>query len=228
MARTPAILFDLDGTLVDPVEGITRSIQYALATLRQPVPATEQLLWCIGPPLMESFERLLETPSAELAAQALNHYRRRYNRSGKFENRVYPHIPQALETLKDAGARLFIATAKPTIFASQIAAHFQLDQYFEAVYGSELSGERSDKGELIAHILATEGLEPSETTMVGDRRHDIIGARQNRIKAVGVAYGYGGPEELAEAGADMIVEKPEALSGIADRGLETSKDPSRA
>lgn len=210
----PTLLFDLDGTLVDPVEGITRSIQYALGKLHQPVPATEQLLWCIGPPLMESFERLLENPSPELATRALQHYRQRYNEIGKFENRVYPHIPQALEALKQAGARLFIATAKPTIFATQIAAHFLLEDHFEAVYGSELNGERSDKGELIAHILTTEALEPSETTMIGDRRHDIIGAKQNRIKAVGVAYGFGGLEELTEAGADMIVERPEALSSI--------------
>ncbi len=214
MPRVSTLLFDLDGTLVDPVEGITRSIQHALSKLHQPVPATEQLLWCIGPPLTESLKRLLENPSPEQEAQALHHYRQRYNEIGKFENRVYPHIPQALEALKQAGARLFIATAKPTIFATQIAAHFQLETHFEAVYGSELNGERSNKADLIAHILATEKLEPSMTVMVGDRKHDIIGAKQSHIKSVGVAYGYGSLEELTGAGADMIVEKPEALSSI--------------
>ncbi len=214
MPGVPALLFDLDGTLLDPVEGITRSIQYALAKLHQPVPETHQLLWCIGPPLMQSFMRLLESPCSDLATQALHHYRRRYNETGKFENRVYPRIPQTLETLKQAGARLFIATAKPTIFATQIAGHFRLEKHFEAVYGSELSGERSDKGDLIAHILDTEALEPSTTTMVGDRKHDIIGARRNGIGSVGVAYGYGSRAELTAAGADKIVERPEQLADL--------------
>ena len=212
MAPAPTILFDLDGTLVDPVEGITRSIQYALDKLHQPVPDTDQLLWCIGPPLIDSFKCLLEYPSPELAAQALSHYRQRYNATGKFENRVYPCIPESLEALQQAGARLFVATAKPTVFAAQIAAHFQLEAYFDGVYGSELTGERSHKADLIAHILNTEALEPMTTMMVGDRSYDIIGAKQNRIKAVGVTYGYGSLQELTSAGADLILESPQELS----------------
>ena len=184
MPGAPTLLFDLDGTLVDPVDGITRSIQYALAKLDRPVPPKEKLLWCIGPPLMESFKRLIEPCSSDMAALALRHYRQRYNEIGKFENSVYPDIPQTLEALKQAGGRLFIATAKPTIFATQIAAHFRLAAYFEAVYGSELSGERSDKADLIGHILSTEDLDPSTTIMVGDRKHDIIGAKGNGIKDV--------------------------------------------
>lgn len=214
MTQTPVLLFDLDGTLVDPVKGITRSIQYALARLDRAVPETEALLWCIGPPLVESFKRLLETTSSELAVQALQHYRQRFNETGKFENRVYPRIPQTLEALRRTGARLFMATAKPTVFADQIATHFGLAEHFEAVYGSELSGERSEKADLIAHILAAERLEASTTAMIGDRKHDIIGAKRNGIKAIGVAYGYGSRTELTEAGADMIVESPEGLSCI--------------
>jgi phosphoglycolate phosphatase len=210
----PTLLFDLDGTLVDPVEGITRSIQYALAKLDRPVPETDELLWCIGPPLTESFKQLLGTPSPELGARALYHYRQRYNETGKFENRVYPRIPRTLEALRQAGARLLMATAKPTVFAVQIAAHFGLEAHFDAVYGSELNGERAEKTDLIAHVLATERLAPSTTTMVGDRKHDILGAKANGIKAVGVAYGYGGRAELTEAGADMIVERPEELPRI--------------
>lgn len=211
---TTTVLFDLDGTLTDPKAGITRCIRYALETLGHPVPDENTLLWCIGPPLRESFKRLLNSTSDELVSEALRLYRERFNQKGKFENHVYPYIPHTLESLKTSGAKLFIATSKPTVFAEQIAVHFDLAQYFKGIYGSELSGERSDKKDLIAHIIRSERLDPSTTLMVGDRYHDMVGAKHNTIKAIGVTYGYGSPDELRQAGADAIVDSPAELSTI--------------
>lgn len=211
---TTTILFDLDGTLTDPKAGITRCIRYALETLRYPVPDEDALLWCIGPPLRESFKYLLNNASDGLVSEALRLYRQRFNQKGKYENRVYPHIPQALTFLRNAGARLCIATSKPTVFAEQIAAHFELARYFEGIYGSELSGARSEKKDLIAHIIRSEHIDPSTTLMVGDRYHDIAGAKHNTITAIGVTYGYGSLDELRQAGADVIVNSPAELSSI--------------
>lgn len=225
MTTPTTILFDLDGTLTDPKEGILRSIGYALTTLGRPVPEESDLLWCIGPPLMESFRQLLDTTSEQLVSEALRLYRDRYNRSGKFENSVYPGIPETLDALKQTGAALYIATAKPTVFADQIAAHFELARYFTKIYGSELSGERSNKKELIAHIIQSENLDPTGTIMVGDRYHDMIGAKHNGITAIGVTYGYGSFVELDQAGADVIVNRPEELQSVAlSPRIATSKN----
>lgn len=210
--RARTVLLDLDGTLLDPKEGITRSIQYALRRLGRPVPAADRLLWCIGPPLLESLERLLDGSPA-LAAEALHLYRERFGAVGMYEGRVYDGIPEALETLRGSGARLFVATAKPTAFAVEIASHFGLSPFFGEIYGSELDGRRTDKAELIAHVVASEGLDRSDTVMVGDRRHDVRGARRNGIAALGVSYGYGSREELIAAGAGDVVDRPAGLPG---------------
>jgi phosphoglycolate phosphatase len=214
-----AILFDLDGTLIDPREGITRSIQYALEKLGRPAPESDRLLWCIGPPLKESFQILLDDTSSEPAEEALKHYRERYNRTGKFENKVYDGVPETLEALQLAGARLYIATSKPKVFADQIADHFKLRAYFESVYGSELTGERSDKAELIDHILSIERLDRQSTCMIGDRKHDIVGARQNDLNCIGVTYGYGSREELVKAGASRIIDNPKQLPALLNHSV---------
>lgn len=215
-----AILFDLDGTLIDPREGITRSIQYALKKLGRPAPKSDRLLWCIGPPLKESFQILLDDTSPETAEAALMHYRERYNRTGKFENKVYDCVPETLEALHLAGAKLYIATAKPKVFADQIADHFHLRAYFESVYGSELSGERSNKAELIDHILLSERLARQSTCMIGDRHHDIVGARQNNLNSIGVTYGYGTREELVRAGATRTIDHPKQLLALLNLNVE--------
>jgi phosphoglycolate phosphatase len=123
-----------------------------------------------------------------------------------FENRVYPGIPEALARLRSAGFTLWVVTSKPSVFAAPILEHFELTRYFEGVHGSELSGDRSDKGDLIAHVLRSERLLAEQTTMVGDRKHDIVGARRNGVRAFGVLWGYGSRDELAAAGADGLCE----------------------
>jgi len=209
-----AVFFDLDGTLTDPKTGITRSIQYALERLHREVPAADELVWCIGPPLLESFETLLR--DRQEAVTALNHYRERFTERGLYENRVYPGIEDTLAALAASGCRLFIATSKPAIFAQRIVAHFGIAGYFERLFGSELDGTRSDKTELLSHALDETGFDSHETVMIGDRSHDMIGARNNDMTAVGVLYGYGSKDELIAAGAQRIARTPEDLPDIAN------------
>jgi len=210
------ILFDLDGTLTDPKVGITRSIQYAMKILARPVPSADDLLWCIGPPLLESFRKLLP-PDTGLPETALSFYRERFNAVGKFENEVYPGIPEILDELCKQEVILFVATIKPAVFARDILAHFDLMRFFKGVYGSELNGDLTDKGALISHILRNERIAADCTLMVGDRSYDILGAKKHGILTLGVTYGFGGQNELIEAGADFIAASPHQI-------LETVKN----
>jgi phosphoglycolate phosphatase len=206
------ICFDLDGTLTDPKPGITRSIRHALIALTGEAPEEDALTWCIGPPLLASFETLLAGKGD--AAAALAKYRERFGDVGLFENEVYPAIPETLAALVASGHRLFVATSKPTIYARRIVEHFDLSRYFDDVFGAELDGRRSDKSELLAWLLAGRQVAPAEATMVGDRRHDMVGARANAMRAVGVLYGYGSEAELTEAGAEALCATPEALADV--------------
>ena len=211
------ILFDLDGTLTDPQEGITRSIRYALQNLDQPAPEADELLWCIGPPLINSFKILVDSSRPNLAKKALTLYRERFNRVGKYENRVYPDIPELLEQLTSQGHVLFVATSKPKVFARQIVDHFQLAPYFKEVFGSRLNGALAEKAVLIQHILTQKKLSAKETCMVGDRKYDIVGAQQCGLAAIGVTYGYGSKEEIQIAGPDAIADTPMAVLKIVEQ-----------
>ena len=202
------VLFDLDGTLTDPKIGITTCIQYALNQLNHESPQTDQLLWCIGPPLTVSFAKLLQTTDKVLIDRAISFYRDRFAAVGLFENALYPQIPETLKAIRAAGYKTYIATSKPHVFAKRIIEHFELTSLFDGIYGSELDGTRSDKAELIRHILLTENLIPAKTMMVGDRSHDTIGAKKNQIFAIGVTYGYGTEKELRMHGADLIAISP--------------------
>lgn len=215
---TTAILFDLDGTLTDAQPGITRCIQYALSTLGYTPPVAEALRWCIGPPLHHSFARLLQTSDNTVIQQALTAYRQRYTASGMFENILYPQIPETLKTLREAGYRTFVATSKPQLYAIAIIEHFHLSPLFERVYGSELDGTHSEKGNLIRHILQVESLAPKATVMVGDREHDMIGAKLNQLAAIGVTYGYGTLQELQAHGADWIANAPAEIPKLLSLG----------
>lgn len=198
------IFFDLDGTLTDPGEGIIRSIQYALAKMGIDEPDPLRLRAFIGPPLKESFERYYHLKSED-AWQAVEYYREYYREKGIFENYVYPGIPELLSQLREDHKRLWVATSKPTEFSKQILDHFLLDGFFEAVIGSNLDGSRVEKAEVIAFLLEQHPeILPEATVMVGDRKHDIIGARANGVDAIGVGYGYGSPEELEAAGPVAI------------------------
>jgi len=210
------IFFDLDGTLTDPKPGITRSIQYALAKLGRPIPAQDELTWCIGPPIQASFARMV---GEELAGRGVALYRERFGDVGLFENSLYPGIEATLAALKSR-ARLFVATSKAHVYADRIIDHFELRPYFEHVFGAELDGTRVHKGDLLAWALERTGTDPAQAVMIGDRKHDIIGAKQNGIEGIGVLYGYGSREELLEAGAVRLCATPHAIlehfSGASD------------
>ena len=203
------LLFDLDGTLSDPKLGITRSIQYALRKLGFEAPEANELTWCIGPPLLGSLESLLaNTADAEAA---LVHFRERFVATGIYENELYPGIMDALGALKVDGHRLFVETSKPKVFAERIIAHFELGEFFDAIYGPDLDDTRSGKSKLLAVLVRDEQLDPSQTTMIGDRAQDIIAGRENDLSTLGVLYGYGSETELRSAGADQLCPRPHDL-----------------
>jgi len=202
------ILLDLDGTLTDPKVGITTSARYGLNKIGYPIADDLNIDWIIGPPLKASLAKILNIDiHNELAEQALLGYRERFSVTGLYENKVYPSVIETLATLKEKNYQIFLATAKPTIYARKILEHFQLTPYFTEVYGSELSGERTNKAELIAYILEKENLNPDESIMVGDREYDILGARKNGLEAIAVEYGYGTLEELERANAQVKIQK---------------------
>lgn len=207
-----AVYFDLDGTLTDPKPGITRSIQYALGRLGREVPAEDELTWCIGPPLHASLKELLGTD--DLVERAVSLYRERFADIGLFENTVYPGVEDTLSAVAGSGRRLFVATSKAVVYAERIIDHFKLRIYFERVFGSELDGTRSNKTDLLGYALKTTSVDPSQAIMIGDRSHDMIGARNNKMTAVGVLYGYGSKQELLDAGAHHICATPQGLPGL--------------
>lgn len=205
--RYQALLWDLDGTLTDPKEGITLSVQYALKRLDYPSPKADDLNWIIGPPLKESFSKLLQSTDEVLVNQAVTLYRERYREKGLYENNIYPGIPDLLAQLKEKGCRHLLATSKPKIFAEKILQHFLLDSYFSVIMGSELDGRFVEKDCLIAEALKNIPTgSRSKTVMIGDRRYDIQGARANQIDVISVGYGYGTDEELRLASPNFIVE----------------------
>lgn len=212
MAHLSHLLFDLDGTLTDPKPGIVQSIQHALRKLKRPVPSDEDLLWCIGPPLRENLATLLSSSEPTLLEQAVAFYRERFEPVGMFENHVYPGVRETLARLKQMEYTLLVATSKPRLYAQKIVEHFGLAEYLAGVYGSELDGQRTDKRELLGFILSQEAIPASHALMVGDRRHDIVGAKRNGMWAGGVTYGYGTVEELTTAGADHIFHRPEEIA----------------
>ena len=203
------VFFDLDGTLTDPKPGITRCVQYALDRLGHAVPHVDELTWCIGPPLQQSFHRLV---GESHAAAALDLYRQRFSDVGLYENTVYPQVHESLRALADAGIRLHVASSKPQVYVDRILDHFDLRACFDQVFGSELDGTRADKTELLRYALAKTRADPATATMVGDREHDAIGAFRNGLGFVGVLYGYGSAQELKCVGAMRFVRTPSELA----------------
>lgn len=208
------IFFDLDGTLTDPQEGITKSVQHALKSYGIIVEDRSQLNKFIGPPLSWSFEEFYGF-SHEQAVEAVDRYREYFGVLGKFENEVYDGIPELLEGLKKAGKILIVATSKPTIYSRQIIEHFDLAKYFTDVQGSEMNGDRTDKAQVIEYAMQQNQIsDSSEVIMIGDREHDIFGAKKNEMDVIGVLYGYGTREELEGAGADYIAASVKELEKI--------------
>ena len=204
---------------MNPREGIVRCLKYALDALVYPSPSDEQLERYIGTPLRTIFVSLLKSKDDQLIEQAVALYRQRFASEGMFENTVYPGIENALATLSMYDVRLYVTSSKPTAFVAQIVEHFGLRRFFEHIYGSELDGTRTDKGELIAHVLAEESISASNAVMIGDREHDIKGALTNAVMPVGVLWGYGSREELTRAGATLLCERPEAMLELLSSNL---------
>lgn len=208
------ILFDLDGTLTEPKVGITKSVAYALDYYGIHVEDLETLCPFIGPPLKDSFMKYYGFDN-EKAEEAVEKYREYFRPYGVYENEMYEGIPELMKMLKQQGKRIVLATSKPTVFAEIILEHFGLRQYFDCVVGSELDGTRVKKGEVIACALEQTGVEDkSKAVMIGDREHDIIGAKENGLDCIGVLYGHGDRAEHEKCGADVIVETVEELAEV--------------
>lgn len=204
MQHYDIVLFDLDGTLTDPGLGITNAVAHALRRFNIPVPPRPELYKFIGPPLVDSFMEYYGM-TKEQADTAVIYYREHYRDTGLFENVVYDGIDAMLTHLTAAGKMPVLATSKPEVFARRILEHFNLDRYFPFVAGATLDGSLSTKGDVIARALTL--CHPAElcrVVMVGDRRHDIFGAKENGLDSIGVLYGYGDRPELEQAGATCI------------------------
>lgn len=204
---TTSIFFDLDGTLTDPRTGITSCIQYAMKKLDREALPENELLWCIGPSLLNSFATLVGKQHAD-AALAL--YRERFADIGWQENLPYTGITEVLTGLQQAGHRLFVATSKPHVYAKRIIDHFGMGRYISHVYGSELDGTRHDKDELLKYALAN-SRSNKHSIMIGDRQFDAFGASSNSMRFVGVTYGFGSEQELRDAGATRLIAQPTDL-----------------
>jgi phosphoglycolate phosphatase len=213
---TRVVLFDLDGTLTDPRAGIVGSLRHALERLARPCPPDDALAACIGPPLRSTFATLLATSDRHLVEQAMALYRERFVTTGLYENQVYDGVPAMLDAMA-RGAPLFVATSKPAVFAERVLRHCALGQHFRRVYGPDLEGRFDDKTELLAHLLATEGLDAADCVMVGDRHADMAAARANGMHAIGALWGYGSRDELLGAGADTLCVAPGALAACLAR-----------
>ena len=210
--RTPLVpLFDLDGTLTDPKSGIVRCMRHALDSLGVPRPADDVLASFIGPPLRKTFAALLDTSDRDLIERAMALYRGEYAETGLFELQMYAGVPDMLEQTGRFASAAFVATAKAKIYAERIVRRFGLDQYFAGIYGPELTGRFEDKADLLAHLLTSETLRPECAIMIGDRAGDIVSARANGIRSIGVLWGYGSEAELEGAGADVVCRSPAEL-----------------
>ncbi len=208
------VLFDLDGTLTDPFEGITNSVAYSLKSYGIEIADKKELACFIGPPLYESFEKYYGF-SKEKAIEAVEKYREYFSVTGLFENEVYVGAKELLKELNAKGFKVVLATSKPEVFAKRILDHFNLSGYFTEIVGSLLSGERVKKGDVIKEaLLRLDNPNKESVVMIGDRSHDIIGAKENDVFGVGVLYGYGNIEELNSAGADFIVRDIDELKEV--------------
>ncbi|HEL1669151.1 TPA: HAD family hydrolase [Streptococcus suis 2651] len=207
------ILFDLDGTLTDSGQGILNSVTYALEKMGIEEPDTANLNRFIGPPLYESFSRFYQL-SPEDTQSAVDAFRVYFKEKGMFENQLYPGIIPLLEELRTAGKTLVIATSKPEIFAKQILEHFGIAHYFDVIAGASLDSSRISKADVIGYAINQLEAFPKHAVMIGDREHDIEGARMHQLPAIGVLYGYGSKQEFEKAGATMIVETVQDLKRV--------------
>jgi phosphoglycolate phosphatase len=224
MTPDRALLFDLDGTLTDNHRGIAASIRYALARLDAPIPNDAALRSRVGPPLRETFAHLLETNDEMRIELAIGYYRERFADVGWQENVVYDGIVDLLAALVAQRQRLFLCTAKPEIFARRIVLHFGFASHFLGIYGADLAGVFDDKAKLVRRLLTAEGLDASGTVMIGDRGNDIRAAHANDVSAIGVLWGFGSRQELADA--DALAVNPQNLEQVLKRRIPSRRTAS--
>lgn len=208
------LLFDLDGTLTDPKEGITKSVRHALHAFGIEAENLDDLCCFIGPPLKDSFMECYGFTESD-AQKAVEIFREYFSSQGIFENKVYEGTRESLEALVKSGKKLYVASSKPEVFVRMILEHFELDSYFEFMGGADFEEIRVKKADVIRYVLDTcEIRDISKTVMIGDRKHDILGAKEFGMESVGVLYGYGSREELTKAGADFLVESILGLQNL--------------
>ena len=197
------VLFDLDGTLVNSEEGVTKSVQYALEAYDIVENDRIMLRRFLGPPLVDSFMEFYGM-SEEEANGALLKYRERYTKTGVYENELMPDAKKVLEELKNRGVKLALATSKPHVFAREVLKSFDLTDYFDIIVGAEFDGTRNDKADVIKEVLKQAG-EYKNPIMIGDRKHDVEGAKKNGLNCIGVSFGFAPEGELEECGAIAVV-----------------------
>ena len=212
MLATPSVLLDLDGTLIDSQPGIVASCLAMLRALGHRPDEALDVKRFIGPPLEDVVRSLLQSYGDDRVDEAVMAYRQHYGESGLFGSEPYPGIRSALRDMREAGLRIYLATSKREVFARRILQHLELEAYFDGIYGSVPGGKLDHKPELLAHILSEQNIPASRSLMVGDRRHDIVGAHAVGMRGLGVLWGYGSRDELETAGADQLVESTSALS----------------
>lgn len=205
-----AVLFDLDGTVLDSQTGVFRSIEYAMNKLHLTMPPQSDLIAFLGPPIHQGFTTVCHVPP-HLVEDAVTYYREYYNDVGKFEASIYAGIADTLQRIRQDGKRCYITTSKPQVFAKQILSHFGITDLFDEIYGCELDGTRSEKADVLAYCLEQQGLKSGEVILVGDRLYDVNGAQKLSMECVGILYGYGTREELEAAGATYICDNTDEL-----------------
>src|SRR5690554_4428796 len=204
------IIFDLDGTIIDSEDGITKSVQYALQKFNIIVKDLKELVSFIGPPLKESFMDLYGFSEPQ-ALQAIKYYMEYYAQYGVFDNTLYPGIEELLKKLHSEGRLLYIATTKPTIYAEEILDKYGFGNLFCYICGANLDGTLTDKTEIIKTVLDRDGISRENTVMIGDRKHDIIGAYTNKIDSIAAGYGFGSEEELRSSNPTEFVKTVKSL-----------------
>jgi phosphoglycolate phosphatase len=207
------IIFDLDGTLTDSKPGIVKGVQYALRCYGIDEPDLDKLTSFVGPPLYKSFMDYLDC-SEEEAKEAVECYREYYAETGLYENALYDGVEGLLYALKEKGYRLLIASSKPRIYVKRILSFFRILRYFDIVEGSELDSRRIDKAELLSYVLDKWDLKAEECVMIGDRKHDVLGARANGMDSIAVGYGYGSEDELSGVGPTYFFSTIEELKNF--------------
>ena len=206
-------IFDLDGTITDSGPGIMNAIRYAVKKRGLPDVPEEVLRSFIGPPLKEQFRSVFGLSDEEGTIMVAT-YREYYGEKGIFENRVYDGVPEVFQKLQEAGVRILMATSKPEKYAKQIAEHFGFAKYFDFIGGACMDGRRTDKHDVIEYVIDSCKVCRENTVMIGDRRHDMIGASKAGIRSIGALYGSGSRDELEKAGADMIAVTPDDISKL--------------